>query len=445
VRNSNNNNNNNNNNKLIETEELEMQCGIFQGDSLSALLFCVCLIPLTEQLNRLNTGYEEHTTKTKISHLLYMDDLKLLGKSEEGLQKQIQTVTTFSDDIHMEFGLDRCAKVVFKNGKLVHSQNLVVGINREIQELEEGKTYKFLGTEESDGIQHQQMKERLKKEYSSRLRMILKPELNAKNKITAIGTLAIPVLRYNFGIINWRLEEIKNIDRKTRKIQTMYKMHHPKADIDRLYVEGKGGGRGVSQIEAAYKTEIINIAEHLNKRYKEDQFVYIIRSCDSCQPRMNSTVRTAAKIADELSQSNEKNGMKQDGIQNTKARLAESLKEKWENKVMHGQYNRSIDKQLISEEDTFLWLSKGDLKAETESEIVVAQDQTLQTKYHATKILQTEKYSKCRLCHQFEVTVDSIVSACPILAKEQYNKRHDKSACSTTLQHMYGTGGKIRR
>jgi hypothetical protein len=48
-------------------------------------------------LNRLNTGYEEHKTKTKISHLLHMDDLKLLGKSEEELQKQIQTVTIFSD------------------------------------------------------------------------------------------------------------------------------------------------------------------------------------------------------------------------------------------------------------------------------------------------------------------------------------------------------------
>jgi hypothetical protein len=108
-------------NNLIETEEIEIQCGIFQGDSLSPLLLCICLIPLTEQLNRLNTRYEEHTTKTKISRLLYMDDLKLLGKSEEELQKQIQMVTTFSDDVHMEFGLDQCAKIVFKKGKLVHS------------------------------------------------------------------------------------------------------------------------------------------------------------------------------------------------------------------------------------------------------------------------------------------------------------------------------------
>jgi len=92
-------------NKLIETEDIKIQCGIFQGDSLTPLLFCICLIPLTEKLNKLNTVYEEHATKKKLSHLFYMDDLKLIAKSEEEIQKQIQTVKTFSDDIHMEFGL----------------------------------------------------------------------------------------------------------------------------------------------------------------------------------------------------------------------------------------------------------------------------------------------------------------------------------------------------
>ena len=62
----------------------------------------------------------------------------------------------------MEFGLEKCAKNAFKRGKLVHSQNLAIDINRHIQELEKGKTYKYLGIEESEGIQHQQMEERLK-------------------------------------------------------------------------------------------------------------------------------------------------------------------------------------------------------------------------------------------------------------------------------------------
>jgi hypothetical protein len=81
--------------------------------------------------------------------------------------------------------------------------------------------------------------------------MILKSELKARNKITAIGALAVPVLRYSFYTINWRIEEIKNIDRKTSKMLTMYKVHHPKADIDRLYLKRKEGGRGLVQVEAA--------------------------------------------------------------------------------------------------------------------------------------------------------------------------------------------------
>jgi len=57
---------------------------------------------------------------------------------------------------------------------------------------------------------------------------------------------------------------------------------------------------------------------------------------------------------------------------------------------------------------------------------VAAQNKALQTKYYATKILNTETDSKCRLCQQFDETIEHIISACPILAKEQYIKRHDR-------------------
>ena len=53
---------------------------------------------------------------------------------------------------------------------------------------------------------------------------------------------------------------------------------------------------------------------------------------------------------------------------------------------MHCQYIRSIDRELIGEEDTFLSLSIGDLKAETESGIVAVKDQELQIKCHAKNI-----------------------------------------------------------
>jgi hypothetical protein len=74
------------------------------------------------------------------------------------------------------------------------------------------------------------------------------------------------------------------------------------------------------------------------------------------------------------------------------------LKEKkLESKIMHGQYIRSINRQLIGEDDTYFWLARGDLKTECENEITTTQGQILQTKHYVTKIFRTETDSKFRL------------------------------------------------
>jgi len=55
-------------------------------DSLPPLPFCIALIPFTNELNRADCGYQVQGSERKISHLLYMDDLKLLGRNENGLK-----------------------------------------------------------------------------------------------------------------------------------------------------------------------------------------------------------------------------------------------------------------------------------------------------------------------------------------------------------------------
>jgi hypothetical protein len=47
-------------------------------------------------------------------------------------------------------------------------------------------------------------------EYTRKLRMILKSVLNVKDDTTAIGVLAISVLRYCFRVIRCRLEGTTN-------------------------------------------------------------------------------------------------------------------------------------------------------------------------------------------------------------------------------------------
>ena len=75
-----------------ELSEVEIKRGIFQGDSLSPLVFVLALIPLGLILRKAKTAYEFSESKEKINHLLFTDDLKLYSRSEKGFDALVQTV-----------------------------------------------------------------------------------------------------------------------------------------------------------------------------------------------------------------------------------------------------------------------------------------------------------------------------------------------------------------
>ena len=131
----------------------------------------------------------------KISHLMYMDDLRLLGRNENDLENGMKIVQTISKDINMKFGLEKCARICLKRGSVQSKMHVGSTFENNIKELDPRKAYKCLGIQESFDIQFKNEKEKLKKEYLRRLRLVLNTELGAKNKIQAIGSLAVPVLR----------------------------------------------------------------------------------------------------------------------------------------------------------------------------------------------------------------------------------------------------------
>ena len=160
--------------------------------------------------------------------------------------------------------MSKCAKASFKGRKLQNSHYVRLDEETMIKDLEQEKVYKYLGVDESCGIQHATMKEKLKKELVGRTRLILKSELNFKNSITAINLLAISVITYSFNIIDRNLSKVRTLDIKIRKMMTTHSMHQPKADIHRLYLQRGNGGRGLTQLELAYKTSTIGLFQYLN-------------------------------------------------------------------------------------------------------------------------------------------------------------------------------------
>ena len=75
--------------------EVNVKREIFQGDSLSPLLFVLSMLPLSLILRKVNAYYEWGKKDYKLNHLLYMDDLKLFAKSEEQIDSLVRTVNVF--------------------------------------------------------------------------------------------------------------------------------------------------------------------------------------------------------------------------------------------------------------------------------------------------------------------------------------------------------------
>ena len=143
---------------------------IFQGDSLSPLLFVMSMDPLNLVLRRIKVGYKFNSNKEEINHLMLMDDIKLVAKDERGLESLIQTVRVISADISMNFGLEK--------GKVSNSDGIRLPDDKVIRSIHEENGYKYRGVLQLDNVMCDAMKEKVGTEYKRRVKKVLKSKLN---------------------------------------------------------------------------------------------------------------------------------------------------------------------------------------------------------------------------------------------------------------------------
>ena len=97
--------------------------------------------------------------------------------------------------------------------------------------------------------------------------------------------------------------------------------------------------------------------------------------------------------------------------------------ENWEEKVLHGQYLRQTKE--VRSDQCWAWLQNGDLKRETESLIVAAQNQSIRTNLVKARIDKSQGDSLFRVCGKLDEIIDRIGSGCSKLAQKEYKRRHD--------------------
>ena len=186
---------------------------------------------------------------------------------------------------------------------------------------------------EYERVKEQEMKDKFRNEYFRRAKLILKCKLNGRNKIMALNTWAVSILRYGAGILKWNKNELQEMDRKTRKFMTMNKELHPRSDVARLYVSRKNGGKGLIGCENNVKSEKNGLGWYVK---------------NNIEPLLVA-VRTSRTVHEETVNPKE--------FKKTKE---EQTKNEWTAKRMDVQFTRDMEDK--DKNNTWRWMKKSDLK-----------------------------------------------------------------------------------
>ncbi|CAK1586644.1 unnamed protein product [Parnassius mnemosyne] len=220
---------------------IRIRMGILQGNCLSPISFCLSLNPLSTLLGGSGRGFQLRKGGIKVTHLFYMDDLKLFASSRSHLMELLNITRDFSNSIKMELGMGKCAVLHVERGRVANSEGIDLPIPINMRTLSEAETYRYLGMSQNIGVDEADMKQSVCDLFYAHLTKVLNSLLSGVNKTQAYNGWIMPVLTYTFVILRWTLTEPNALDRKVRTVMTSHRKHHPRSLVIRLYLHG---GRG---------------------------------------------------------------------------------------------------------------------------------------------------------------------------------------------------------
>ena len=410
--------------------------GLFQGDSLSPLIFCLSIAPLSSELRK-QRGFKSIMQPKPVSHLLFMDDLKVYSNSPENLEEVMAVVEDVSSAIGMTLGLKKCAVAHMTRGDVVEAGDTALPSGSVIGEVTQDTTYKYLGISQIFEADLKVTKERVRKEFVRRQRKVWGSKLNARGKAKVANTWATAVLRYYLPAIEWTRTEVKKLDRKIRHIMRQNGCHQYSAARQRVHMPRSEGGRGVQSVEEVWERETISGALYLERNEDEQ-----VKGAVRFQKRMArenklkySLVGRARTVAQKLGieqfvfpdGSDDLNPLRRQEIQAMiKAEQMERLRDQMVQKRLHGVFYNQMLHPSTDKKATTRWLCEGKLRAETEAIIIAAQDGVICTGVYRCKIQKKVESLICRKCGEKEESIGHILSSCQEYLWSLYKDRHDR-------------------
>ena len=399
--------------------EVGLERGILQGDSMSPLLFVLCLEPLSRKLNKAyeTVPIEEGERWYSTNHLLFIDDIKLLARSENTLEAMAGTTKAFLQRTGLEINPSKSA-------------TNVQGCRNVTKYLEEHEGYKYLGVlEDRHSIIQPETKTRIVEGMRSRVRRICATKLNARHMIQAINEHAISPLNYYVGLVEFEPVEYEEMDREIRGILKDERIHYQPGNKERLYMPRSQLGRGLTNV--VFKSERMLLAMNNFLEQRKD-------SCKRKAAIMAVERERATHLGTIKSYLKEKYNLDEVEMKELVEKQKEKLEEKTNAKCLHSKVLRALKEPQVDTRASSLWLTHGNLSMQEEGALCYLQDRN---------VFFTEIGAKCGNCGKEDKTVDHIATHCEKLREYEYVWRHNEVVKSIHLHYCnrYGIVKSTRR
>lgn len=443
---------------LQELGPVMINRGILQGDSFCVKLFNMCLNPIAWHL-RSTEGYTlTHAKETKITHCLFVDDLKSFHKNQTKAATLTSNLQGMFNDIGLEWGVSKCAAVHIKRGKHHQTNNLPLTQGNNIPVLGEMDYYKFLGKFENTNHLDREILKKAGREYEKRLSLIWTSPLSRPRKIKATNTFAVPIMQYHMWSADWPIEELQKLDRNTRKIIADNKGKHHFESNHLLYLSPQKGGSGLLELEKLYKTTKIKTAHYITTN--KDPRIQLVRSFQDFKQTkgLRSIIKDAITYAEQLGLNIEFNQQQRMTVinngekiteftncqpKNIKKELKAALERKYQDETINQPWLGNFVTQCWKDEDLSpdsfsvhsKWKNIPDVVSSIHTSIL---QQLVSTKVYKKKKLQESiNDTTCRFCHSSEENIPHIMCSCSSLAQTLYKARHDRMLRPVYHQLLY--------
>ena len=369
-----------------------------------------------------------------MTHLMFMDDLKIYRESPGELERGMRGVEEVSGALGMSLGLRKCCVAHMRKGKVVKRGSLRLRSGAAVEEIPSDGVYRYLGIAQTIKANIVRSKAPAKKEYFRRLNQVWRSSLNSGTARVAHNTWCVPVVKYLFGAVKWSRRELRGMDLRTRKCLRDLKVQHKNASVKRMYLPASEGGRGLLCLEQVWEREVVSVAAYLLQN-EDTQVQGAMRlQRDRALNGKQCILFQAEEVLKRHSLPRTILGVEGTKRGKTAERAAKAVKKAQVEKMVaelvkmskHGEHAKQLRVSATDKTLSCEWLREGALTTESEGTILAMQDLVTHTAEYRANILHEDVSPICSVCNKAPESVAHVLSACPVHSFGLYQLRHDK-------------------